>query len=81
VYPLLCLQVTIIGLRGSFCFLHFAEGVDPPFLVGILLQRDRRTERKQLIRLYYEHSWVIGSQVQREFDITRCLQNNSLLHV
>ena len=44
-------------------------------------ERDRRTERKQLIRLYYEHSWVIGSQIQREFDITRCLQNNSLLHV
>src|ERR1700720_3112419 len=79
--PMLRLQVTAIGVigpQGRFCLL---DGVEPLIRVGIWLERDFDTTRKQPIRPYYEQRCGLGAQARREFDIVRYLQNSSLLDV
>jgi hypothetical protein len=79
--PLLCIQVTAIGAiapQGRSCLL---DGVAPLIRVGICLEQNFDTTRKQLIRLYYEQRCGLGGQARREFDIACYLQNGSLLDV
>jgi hypothetical protein len=44
------------------------------------IEGDHRTDNP-LTRLDHEQSWVVTGQAQREFDVARCLQNNSLRQV
>jgi hypothetical protein len=80
-HSLLCLQVAITVSHGSSFVPHPSKGVAPLLVVGTFLQWDHRPERNPLIRLYHKQNWVVFGQVQREFDIARRLQNNSLRHV
>jgi hypothetical protein len=57
------------------------DGVEPLIGVGICLERDFDTTRKQPIRFYYEQRCGLGTQARHEFDIARYLQNSSLLDV
>ena len=70
--PLLGVQIRTAGQDSSLFFLEFLERGVPLFLAGICLQRGHCAVANYSIALGNQQGRGLGSQAQREIDISCC---------